>query len=1154
MSPGAFQQTLAHHDLSGVDFILLNESRYISFNQHAPLFPGHFHFHQPRRRGFHGSGLTILVASKWAGKVSIWEPGNDPDVQCLWVKVDGTVFGADKDVYIASCYIPPEGSRQVTTVRSLHDRFDMIMQHVSHASNLGYVVLGGDFNAHLGSLSDTPVEQLDLQLPVRVPFSLDGDVAEVHNVAGRLLMDTCKACYMGVVTGRVQPDVPPGISFTHRNTQSAGRSRPDHFLCSHQLFASIATSHVMHNVGGSDHLPVCLQMHCRTTTTQPHPGLLQCPPVLKWRGPENVYCDKVQQAIIDGKLQAALALLPEQGPAAATAALLEVVRQSALAAGQPLVKRCCPQPPRRFSAPWFDGTCARLRKQYRKQCARFGAHHPDALRLLRRYKKHCQAKKKQYSTSAVDTIVHTAKRNPRLFWRHLPSSRSTPQLPSAGDPAECTQFFSGLFNRHAAADTPVLPPGGQHDEPDLVLNEHVTEHEVGVVLRALRTGCSSGTDGVPAEFFKHAVKRDRSGTLESYLLAPYLAQLFDWCFQHGTAPDDWGVALLTMIHKGGATTDWGNYRPIAVVQVISKIYAMVLSNRLHAWAEAQGDAVRKPSQAGFRPVYNTTFNTFTLNHFISKSKANRRPLYTCFVDLEKAYDSTPRDQLWRRLHHLGIRGRMLFAIAALYANVKYQVKFTNGLSEAFGGDTGVRQGCPLSPFLFGVFVEMLHERIHTEHPTEGPTFDYNNPVHVPLLLFADDVALLSYSPQGLQSLLNCLAGFCDENHLTVNLGKTKIVVFHKSFSRARHGPFTVQGKVVAVEDEYKYLGLMFGAGRVLLSTKLEKAAACKGNAALAAMYRLFHSLHIQSNPYLKMKLFKAVVQPNLMYACEIWGTKLLALDPKDPFHSQVDGVSIPFYRNLLGLKSSTSIWCLHRELGMYPWQLICFRQMLRFVNKLRCMPDSTLARMALCDAIADYRDHQHNNWFAQLLSFCEKIQAPVLLDLDGVHTPPAFNELQCVARLKEVYYSVFTSAGIDHPKMQKYHTCFASQLPPSNKQWEAQPYLCTTLTTRKASVLARFRLSSHHLASETGMWRRRFGALAHPTKCPWCSTEDNIVVQDEQHVLFTCQHFQHLRAQRPLLFSRDREASLWRFFNEYKVTYEDIAWFLQETKLIYAVH
>jgi hypothetical protein len=121
--------------------------------------------------------------------------------------------------------------------------------------------------------------------------------------------------------------------------------------------------------------------------------------------------------------------------------------------------------------------------------------------------------------------------------------------------------------------------------------------------------------------------------------------------------------------------------------------------------------------------------------------------------------------VWHRLHDLGVRYVAVCCLLLLHCitnNVKYQVKCTNGLSEAFGGDTGVRQGCPRDPFLFGVFVEMLHERRHAQHPTEGPTFDYSNPVHVSLLLFADDVARLSYSPQGLQRLLHCLADCCDE--------------------------------------------------------------------------------------------------------------------------------------------------------------------------------------------------------------------------------------------------------------------------------------------------------------------------------------------------------------------------------------------------------
>jgi hypothetical protein len=59
-------------------------------------------------------------------------------------------------------------------------------------SKLGFVVLGGDFHAHLGNLEDTPVEQLDWHLPARVPVTPDGNVAEVHDMAGKLLIDTCR--------------------------------------------------------------------------------------------------------------------------------------------------------------------------------------------------------------------------------------------------------------------------------------------------------------------------------------------------------------------------------------------------------------------------------------------------------------------------------------------------------------------------------------------------------------------------------------------------------------------------------------------------------------------------------------------------------------------------------------------------------------------------------------------------------------------------------------------------------------------------------------------------------------------------------------------------------------------------------------------------
>jgi hypothetical protein len=83
----------------------------------------------------------------------------------------------------------------------------------------------------------------------------------------------------------------------------------------------------------------------------------------------------------------------------------------------------------------------------------------------------------------------------------------------------------------------------------------------------------------------------------------------------------------------------------------------------------------------------------------------------------------------------------------------------------------------------------------------------------------------------------------------------------------------VQGKAVAVEDEYKYLGLMFGTGRVLLSTKLEKTAARKGAAALAAVYGIVPFSAHTVQPISEDEIVQSCSPANLLYACEVWGTK-----------------------------------------------------------------------------------------------------------------------------------------------------------------------------------------------------------------------------------------------------------------------------------------
>ena len=88
---------------------------------------------------------------------------------------------------------------------------------------------------------------------------------------------------------------------------------------------------------------------------------------------------------------------------------------------------------------------------------------------------------------------------------------------------------------------------------------------------------------------------------------------------------------------GGDTQDPGNYRGIAVGSLLAKLYACILNELLMKWTEQH--QLRARGQAGFRRDHRTTDQTFVVRTLIEKAKADRQPLYSCFVDFKKAYDT-----------------------------------------------------------------------------------------------------------------------------------------------------------------------------------------------------------------------------------------------------------------------------------------------------------------------------------------------------------------------------------------------------------------------------------------------------------------------------------------------------------------------------------
>jgi len=228
---------------------------------------------------------------------------------------------------------------------------------------------------------------------------------------------------------------------------------------------------------------------------------------------------------------------------------------------------------------------------------------------------------------------------------------------------------------------------------------------------------------------------------------------------------------------------------------------MIFESRINQWAKTND--LRAKGQAGFKKDFRTIDNLFILCILTEQARFQKRKLYTCFVDFKKTFDTIPRDLLWQVLEGLGISGRILECLHSMYRQDEACLHHPEeGLMPTFLYRIGVKQGCPLSPLLFGLFIDGLEKRLNT---LEGGTPPMLGQLAVRLLLYVDNLALMSHTPTGLHKQLDVLQAFCCECQLIVNVKKTKVVVFEarKSVCQA----FQYEGETIKQLNFFKYLGV-----------------------------------------------------------------------------------------------------------------------------------------------------------------------------------------------------------------------------------------------------------------------------------------------------------------------------------------------------------
>ncbi|KAK3553040.1 hypothetical protein QTP86_031194 [Hemibagrus guttatus] len=183
-----------------------------------------------------------------------------------------------------------------------------------------------------------------------------------------------------------------------------------------------------------------------------------------------------------------------------------------------------------------------------------------------------------------------------------------------------------------------------------------------------------------------------------------------------------------------------------------------------------------------------------------------QPVHMCFVDLEKAFDRVPRGILWEVLWEYGVHGPLLRAVRSLCNQSRSLVRIASCKSDLFPVHVGPRQGCPLSPVLFIVFMDRISR--HSQR-LEGVRFRDHR---ISSLIFADDVVLLAPTSLDLQHALGRFAAECEAAGMRVSTSKLEAMVLDRKKVACT---LQIGGEVLPQVEEFKYLGVLFTSeGRI----------------------------------------------------------------------------------------------------------------------------------------------------------------------------------------------------------------------------------------------------------------------------------------------------------------------------------------------------
>ena len=1045
-------------------------------------------------------------------------------------------------LYIVFAYMRPSSSSR-NEIANVNDVYECLLDKLTDIRNSGEIILIGDFNARTGKLTDildpydfdddnffeeniiaeNYIDERDLIFH-GLNFKRENEDSKINDY-GHKLLKVCQISGMFICNGRIKGDEKGSFTYIDKK----GKSVIDYAILSKGLIQYVDEFIVKPLSVFSDHCPIALKMKSFIFTCdlidnfdeynddmidETQNGFKNY--FYKWNSDScALFESRLEYDFSVSNLRSVIDILKDYDNDDN-----EIIDKCIFAvecvmnyAARPFLRTIDNNQKdnshySEHKKSWYDLECREKKKDFDLAINIYKETNEDIdlknlCNIRNSYRLLCRKKNRKYKENKADELLKLSKENSRAFWKKIKRKKKRQMNTNC----DFDLYFKNLYENttsEVSDEINVLLDDFNNSATEInddFLDKDFTMQELDQAIKKLKNNKSPGSDNIINEFLMN----------NTLLFKTALLCIFNVILSTGYFPSSWTLGLIVPIHKNGDVSKTENYRGISLISCISKLFTNMINIRLNKWSE--NNSVYDNFQFGFREKRSTVDAIFLLQSIVEYFLSMKKQLFVSFIDLKKAFDKTHHNALWYKLHECNVSTKIVNVIKNMYERMKLCVKSTFHNSNTniqcycnnenhlelidnpctcyyekclsddscyFSPAAGVLQGESLSPLLFSMYLSDINTSLKNDPHVGINVFHF----FMTMILFADDMALVSESKFGLQRGLDNVHDYCVKWGLQVNVDKTKCLVFKNGGKINKNDKWTYNGNHIETVNYFKYLGFVFGS-----SGKFHRGIENLAQRGEKALFDMISSINDFKDMDFKMKidLFNSLVKSVLCYSCELWGFNEA---------KRHETIHLRFLKNILCVRKNIPSSFVYSECHVYPLYITRTFRIINYWLKIMSLDEQNPVKIMYSIILnISYREkakpafswieNVKNTLFKYGFGYIWENQDYVKYDISFIH------------RFKTTVTDSFWQENNGNINELSNNRLYR------NLNLESIDYLNLLPNNFIRIAITKLRLGSHYFMIERGRWKK---LELIDRLCIFCNE-----IEDEYHIVMCCKRYNNLR-------------------------------------------